>query len=55
MSLVTLGLEEKAMFTDRFYDFYQPALKKAKVVKAAEKKEVQKKPVKKKEEAAEGF
>ncbi|GAB3177956.1 hypothetical protein [Telluribacter humicola] len=55
MALVSLGPEEKAMFTDRFYDFYQPALKKAKVVKAAQKKEAQKKPVKKKEEAAEGF
>ncbi|HEV7351228.1 hypothetical protein [Telluribacter sp.] len=55
MQLIPLGFEDKVMFTDRFYDFYQPALKKAKMAKAAEKKEVKKKEVKKKEEAAEGF
>jgi hypothetical protein len=56
MQLITLGPEEKSLFTDRFYDFYQPALKKAKLAKAAaEKKDPKKKPVKKKEEATEGF
>lgn len=56
MTLIPLGFEEKAMFMDRFYDFYQPALKKARLAKAAEaKKDTKKKPVKKKEETAEGF
>ncbi|TDB68965.1 hypothetical protein [Arundinibacter roseus] len=55
MELIQLGFEEKAMFMDRFYDFYQPALKKARLVKAAEKKETKKKPEKKKVEATEGF
>lgn len=56
MELVALGFEEKAMFLDRFSDFYQPALKKAMLAKAtAAKKEVKKKVEKKKAEAAEGF
>lgn len=55
MELIPLGFEEKAMFMDRFYDFYQPALKKARLAKAAEKKDEKKKPVKKKVEATEGF
>lgn len=55
MELIQLGFEEKSMFMDRFYDFYQPALKKARLAKAAEKKDTKKKPVKKKVEATEGF
>ncbi len=56
MRLVSLGFEEKAMFLDRFSDFYQPALKKAMLAKAAAaKKEAKKKVEKKKAEAAEGF
>lgn len=56
MELVALGFEEKAMFLDRFSDFYQPALKKAMLAKAAAaKKEAKKKVEKKKAEAAEGF
>ncbi|MBB5287551.1 hypothetical protein HNQ92_005715 [Rhabdobacter roseus] len=55
MELISLGFEEKAMFTDRFYDFYQPALKKAKLVKAAEKKDTKKKTTKKAAETQEGF
>ncbi len=56
MELISLGFEEKAMFLDRFSDFYQPALKKAMVAKAAAaKKEEKKKVEKKKAEATEGF
>jgi len=55
MELIQVGFEEKSMFMDRFYDFYQPALKKARLAKATEKKDVKKKPVKKKVEATEGF
>jgi hypothetical protein len=56
MELISLGFEEKAMFLDRFSDFYQPALKKAMLAKAAAaKKEIKKKVEKKKAEAAEGF
>ena len=54
MELIPIDLEEKNIFLERFNDFYQPAIKKAKV-KAAEKKEVKKKTPKKKEEAADGF
>ena len=56
MSLVSLGMEEKDLFVNRFDDFYQPAVKKAKLVKATVKKKVT--PAaekKKKEEQAEGF
>ena len=56
MELISLGFEEKAMFLDRFSDFYQPALKKAMLAKAAAaKKEAKKKVEKKKAEATEGF
>ena len=56
MALIALGFEEKALFLDRFSDFYQPALKKAMPAKAAAaKKEAKKKVEKKKAEAAEGF
>ena len=59
MKLVALGFEEKAMFLDRFSDFYQPALKKAMLAKAAAAKKDAKKKVekveKKKAEATEGF
>lgn len=54
MELISIDIEEKNMFLDRFNEFYQPALKKAKV-KAAQKKEIKKKETKKKEEATEGF
>jgi hypothetical protein len=56
MSLITLGTEEKDMFVNRFDDFYQPAVKKAKQMKTTVKKKVT--PAaekKKKEEQAEGF
>lgn len=56
MTLVTLGSEEKDMFVNRFDDFYQPAVKKAKLEKKTVKKKVT--PAaekKKKEEQAEGF
>ena len=56
MALISLGTEEKDMFVNRFDDFYQPAVKKAKLVKATAKKKVT--PAaekKKKEEQAEGF
>jgi hypothetical protein len=56
MSLISLGTEEKDLFVNRFDDFYQPAVKKAKMVKATAKKKVT--PAaekKKKEEQAEGF
>lgn len=58
MSLVVIGPEEKDMFVNRFDDFYQPAVKKAKLVKTAPKK---KSPAaaaeekKKKVEPTEGF
>lgn len=59
MELIALGFEEKAMFLDRFSDFYQPALKKAMLAKAAAAKKDAKKKVekveKKKAEATEGF
>ncbi len=56
MSLIAIGPEEKDMFVNRFDEFYQPAIKKAKLAKKTEKKKVtpaQEK--KKKEEQAEGF
>jgi ribosomal 50S subunit-recycling heat shock protein len=56
MSLIPIGPEEKDMFVNRFDEFYQPAIKKAKLAKKTEKKKVtpaQEK--KKKEEQAEGF
>jgi hypothetical protein len=56
MTLVSLGTEEKDMFVNRFDDFYQPAVKKAKLMKTTVKKKVT--PAaekKKKEEQAEGF
>jgi hypothetical protein len=56
MSLITLGIEEKDQFVNRFDDLYRPAVKKAKLVKTEKKKvapaAVQKK---KKEEQADGF
>lgn len=56
MSLVSLGMEEKDMFVNRFDDFYQPAVKKAKLVQAKVKKKiVPAAEKKKKEEQAEGF
>ncbi len=56
MALIPLGFEEKAMFLDRFSDFYAPALKKARLARAAAvKKEIKKKAEKKKAEATEGF
>lgn len=55
-TLIPLGFEEKNLFLDRFSDFYQPALKKARIAKAAAvKKDVKKKAEKKKAEATEGF
>ncbi|TDE10065.1 hypothetical protein [Dyadobacter psychrotolerans] len=56
MALISLRPEEKDLFVNRFDDFYQPAVKKAKLVKSAVKKKVT--PAtekKKKEEQAEGF
>jgi len=56
MALISLGSEEKDLFVNRFDDFYQPDVKKAKLVKSAVKKKVT--PAaekKKKEEQAEGF
>jgi hypothetical protein len=56
MSLVSLGPEEKDLFVNRFDDFYQPAVKKAKLVQAkVKKKVVPAAEKKKKEEQAEGF
>ena len=56
MALISLGVEEKDMFVNRFDDFYQPAVKKAKLVKATTKKKVVPAAAKKKkEEPAEGF
>lgn len=58
MTLVSIGTEEKDMFVNRFDDFYQPALKKAKLVKAAAKKKAATSPTpekKKKVEPTEGF
>ncbi|MCE7063078.1 hypothetical protein [Dyadobacter sp. CY343] len=58
MSLVSIGSEEKDMFVNRFDDFYQPAIKKAKLVKSTEKKKPVSAPAaqkKKKEEPTEGF
>ncbi|MCF0059582.1 hypothetical protein [Dyadobacter sp. CY356] len=56
MSLVSLGVEEKDMFVSRFDDFYQPALKKAKLAaKTVKKKAVVAEEKKKKEEKTEGF
>jgi hypothetical protein len=58
MTLVSIGTEEKDMFVNRFDDFYQPALKKAKLVKAAAKKKTATSPTpekKKKVEPTEGF
>jgi hypothetical protein len=58
MTLVSIGTEEKDMFVNRFDDFYQPALKKAKLVKAAAKKKAATSPApekKKKVEPTEGF
>ena len=57
MSLVSLGMEEKDMFVNRFDDFYQPAVKKAKLAAktAPKKKVVPAAQKKKKEEPAEGF
>jgi hypothetical protein len=57
MTLVNIGTEEKDMFVNRFDDFYQPALKKAKLVKTAKKKAApsQTEQKKKKAEPTEGF
>ncbi|MCE6990717.1 hypothetical protein [Dyadobacter sp. CY323] len=58
MSLVSIGPEEKDMFVNRFDDFYQPAIKKAKLVKATTKKKAVTTPAaekKKKVEPTEGF
>ncbi|KAA6441421.1 hypothetical protein FEM33_02605 [Dyadobacter flavalbus] len=55
MTLIGLGTEEKDLFVNRFDDFYQPALKKAKLVKAAKKKTVTPEEKKKKAEQTEGF
>ncbi|MGV3602403.1 MAG: hypothetical protein ACO1N1_14420 [Dyadobacter fermentans] len=57
MTLVSIGTEEKDMFVNRFDDFYQPALKKAKLVKTAKKKAApsQAEEKKKKSEPTEGF
>lgn len=56
MTMVSLGVEEKDMFVSRFDDFYQPALKKAKMAaKTAKKKAVVAEEKKKKEEKTEGF
>jgi hypothetical protein len=57
MTLVGIGTEEKDLFVNRFDDFYQPALKKAKLVKAAKKKTVSApaEEKKKKVEPTEGF
>ncbi|MCF2445085.1 hypothetical protein L0657_14050 [Dyadobacter sp. CY345] len=55
MSLVSIGVEEKDLFVSRFDDFYQPAVKKAKLTKTVKKKVVPAEEKKKKEEKAEGF
>ncbi|TLU97865.1 hypothetical protein [Dyadobacter luticola] len=58
MSLVSIGQEEKDMFVSRFDDFYQPAVKKAKLVKTTAKKKSVSAPAeekKKKAEPTEGF
>ncbi|WP_439582241.1 hypothetical protein [Dyadobacter bucti] len=56
MSLIGLGTEEKDLFVNRFDDFYQPAIKKAKLAaKTAKKKVVPAAQKKKKEEPTEGF
>ena len=56
MTLVSLGMEEKDLFVNRFDDFYQPAMKKAKLVKAAAKKKTPTAAAKKKkEDQADGF
>jgi ribosomal 50S subunit-recycling heat shock protein len=58
MTLVSIGTEEKDMFVNRFDDFYQPAIKKAKLVKSTAKKKPVSTPAeqkKKKEEPTEGF
>ncbi|WP_031529580.1 hypothetical protein [Dyadobacter crusticola] len=58
MTLVSIGSEEKDMFVNRFDDFYQPAVKKAKLVKTTAKKKPVSAPAeqkKKKEEPTEGF
>ncbi|NIJ50895.1 hypothetical protein [Dyadobacter arcticus] len=53
MSLVSIGSEEKDMFVNRFDDFYQPAIKKAKLVKATTKKKVVNTPAEEKKKTAE--
>lgn len=55
MTLVSLGVEEKDLFVNRFDDFYQPAVKKAKLTKTVKKKVVPAEEKKKKEEKADGF
>ena len=56
MSLVSIGSEEKDAFVNRFDDFYQPAIKKAKLAaKTAKKKVVPAEAKKKKVEPTEGF
>ncbi|QRR02921.1 hypothetical protein [Dyadobacter sandarakinus] len=55
MTLIALGPEEKDLFVNRFDDFYQPAVKKAKVAKTVKKKAAPAAEKKKKEEPAEGF
>lgn len=55
MSLVSIGVEEKDLFVSRFDDFYQPAVKKAKLTKTVKKKVIPAEEKKKKEEKAEGF
>ncbi|SEJ57783.1 hypothetical protein SAMN04487995_5415 [Dyadobacter koreensis] len=55
MSLVSIGVEEKDLFVSRFDDFYQPAIKKAKLTKTVKKKVIPAEEKKKKEEKAEGF
>lgn len=57
VQIAPLGIEEKTMFMDRFADAYEPALKKAKIAAkpGAPTANTKKKPVKKKEETADGF
>lgn len=56
MSLVSIGSEEKDAFVNRFDDFYQPAIKKAKLAaKTTKKKVVPAATKKKKVEPTEGF
>ncbi|PWJ59844.1 hypothetical protein CLV98_10118 [Dyadobacter jejuensis] len=57
MALLSVGIDEKEAFVRKFDDYYQPALKKARLVKAAKKKVDAPTPAakKKKVEQAEGF